>query len=307
MKTNKILVIRLSALGDFVLSIRYMKAIKQHHPKAHIVLLTTPPYEALAKSTAYFDEVWIDKKPKFWHIRACWRLRQRIRQARFEVIYDLQTSSRSGFYYHLIRPNVPKWSGIVKHCTFEDKNPDRCALHTIERQKEQLIQAGITKFPVETYDWVPLTQHRLSEPFVLLVPGGAVHRVEKRWPLSHYLSVAHYLSQVGIMPVFIGGKGEYMLPDATPGINLLGKTTILDLFALGRQAQGAIGNDTGPMHVFGAVGCPSLVLFSHASDPQKCAPRGMNKNSVRILQVEDLHCLLVEDVVKSIDFLNKPS
>ena len=48
-KPEKILVIKLSALGDFVLALAAMKRIRQAHPKAHITLLTTPPFEALAK------------------------------------------------------------------------------------------------------------------------------------------------------------------------------------------------------------------------------------------------------------------
>ena len=43
---------------------------------------------------------------------------------------------------------------------------------------------------------------------------------------------------------------------------------------MARVALAAVGNDTGPMHLIAAGGCPSLVLFSHESDPSLCAPRG---------------------------------
>ena len=51
-------------------------------------------------------------------------------------------------------------------------------------------------------------------------------------------------------------------------------TSFIDIIALARDAAGAVGNDTGPMHLIVAAGCPSVVLFSDESDPALCAPRG---------------------------------
>ena len=48
-RMERILIVKLSALGDFVLALAAMKKIRQAHPKAHITLLTTPPFEALAR------------------------------------------------------------------------------------------------------------------------------------------------------------------------------------------------------------------------------------------------------------------
>ena len=63
--------------------------------------------------------------------------------------------------------------------------------------------------------------------------------------------------------------------DASPqAVDLAGRTSPLDIIALARVALAAVGNDTGPMHLIAAAGCPSVVLFSAASDPALCAPRG---------------------------------
>ena len=76
-RIERILVIKLSALGDFVLALAAMKKIRQAHPKAHITLLTTPPFEALAKICPYFNAVDTGGKPLGF---AGWMtLRQRIR------------------------------------------------------------------------------------------------------------------------------------------------------------------------------------------------------------------------------------
>ena len=61
---RKVLVIKLSALGDFVLALAAMRRIREAHPKARITLLTTPPFEALARACPYFDEVETDGKPE---------------------------------------------------------------------------------------------------------------------------------------------------------------------------------------------------------------------------------------------------
>jgi ADP-heptose:LPS heptosyltransferase len=59
----------------------------------------------------------------------------------------------------------------------------------------------------------------------------------------------------------------------------------------------AIGNDTGPMHLLAAVGCPSLVLFSRDSDPARCVPRAPpDAPTVRVLRRDDL-ATLAPDVV----------
>jgi len=90
---EKILVIKLSALGDFVLALAAMKKIRLAHPKAHITLLTTAPFEALAKASPYFNAVVTDGRPEGF---AQWMaLRSRLRAAGYARVYDLQTSAHS--------------------------------------------------------------------------------------------------------------------------------------------------------------------------------------------------------------------
>ena len=93
-KVEKILVIKLSALGDFVLALAAMKKIREAHRKAHITLLTTPPFAALAKICPYFNAVETDGRPE--NFGQWMALRRRIRAAGYDRIYDLQTSAHSG-------------------------------------------------------------------------------------------------------------------------------------------------------------------------------------------------------------------
>ena len=78
-------------------------------------------------------------------------------------------------------------------------------------------------------------------------------------------------------------------------INLVGQTSLAELAEISRLCKLAIGNDTGPMHLFSTQDCPSVVLYSYESDPMLCAQRG---SKVTILRREKLATIGAEDVVK---------
>ena len=63
---NNVLVIKLSALGDFILSLGAFQAIRAHHPDARMTLLTTGPFRSLAEASGCFNEKWIDDRPPLW-------------------------------------------------------------------------------------------------------------------------------------------------------------------------------------------------------------------------------------------------
>lgn len=278
--TERILVIKLGALGDFVQAFGPFAAIRDHHVQAEITLLTTRPYAALAAASPYFDHVWIDDKPKMWQVAKVLRLRKQLASGRFGRVYDLQTSDRSSWYFRLMGGEV-EWSGIAAGCALPHANPDRDRMHTIERQAEQLAMAGIESVPPPDLAWADGDAGRfgLPQPFALICPGGAPHRPAKRWPAERFGEAARWLAERGITPVLLGTDAERAEIDtiraACPqALSLAGKTSFLDILGLGRRALAAIGNDTGPMHLIATAGCPSVVLFSHESDPSLCAPRG---------------------------------
>ena len=135
---------------------------------------------------------------------------------------------------------------------------------------------------------------------------GALHRPEKRWPKDRFAELANWLrDHRGIQPVLLGTAGEARFLDEivfqAPGSrSLAGETSLSDLIALGRGALAAIGNDTGPMHAAAMVGCPTVVVYSKASDPALCAQRGPH---VSILRRDDLKTLELADVT---DELSEP-
>ncbi|PZQ60013.1 MAG: ADP-heptose--LPS heptosyltransferase [Phenylobacterium zucineum] len=315
---ERILVIKLSALGDFVLALAAMKKIRQAHAKAHITLLTTPPFEALARICPYFNAVDTGGRPETFP--EWMSLRSRIRAANFDRVYDLQTSSQSNRIFQLLRPGPPAWSGIALGCSMPHRNPLRNGMHTLERQADQLMYAGIWEdaptepgsAPPPDLSWVikaapaerPVPGANKPRPYVMFVPGGSAHRPEKRWPVEKYSELARILYGRGFDVVVIGGPQETDLAHAIQrsvprARDLTGRTDFAMIARLGAKAALAVGNDTGPLHLAVAGGAPAIVLFSKASDPALSAPRGR----VAILRAENLADLPVAQVAQAANSL----
>ena len=307
--------IKLGALGDVVLAFAAMRRIREGHPEAEITALTTPSFADLIAASPYVDRVEDDGRPR--GVRATWRMIERLRAARYERVYDLQTSTRSSSYFHLLRPDPPEWSGIARGCALPHRNPERDLMHTLERQADQLKDAGVWpdaptapgSAPPPDLSWMieagSEAAFGATPPYALLVPGGSPHRMDKRWPAGRYERLAIDLARRGLQPVVIGGPAEAALAReigerAPQALDLIGRTSIPDLAALGAAAALAVGNDTGPLHVIAAAGAPTLALFSEASDPALTAPRGPQVEVLRRASLEDLS---VEEVQQAAEDL----
>lgn len=281
-----ILIIKHGALGDFILAMSAIRAIRHHHPQDYLILLTTQRFESFARQSGYFDEIWIDNRPKIFQIKECLgvvkKLRGGERRLRFSRVYDLQTSNRSSFYYKFLPWPKPEWVGIAKGCSHFHAHPQRKTLPSFERLKTQVQLAGISEVPLDRFDWLneDVEQFSIPQPYALIAPGTSPKRPEKLWPIQHFVEVIQWLGEKQIPSVLIGTAIEEERISKMMGlvpknfvINLCSKTSLGHLAALGRKAKIAIGGDTGPMHVFGAVDCPQIVLYG-TTDPKKLKPLG---------------------------------
>jgi len=314
---TRILVIKHSALGDMALAFGPMKAIRRHHPDAHITLLTTPGLRILGERCGLVDEVWTDTRPKLWRLRTALKLRRRLRQAGYERVYDLQTSNRTAWYFRLLGPGPrPEWSGTAPGCSHPHREPRRGHMHLVEAQAGQLADAGVPETPLSDLSWWQADIRRLGLPeeYAVLLPGGAPHRPGKRWPAKRFAAVARRLAEFGITPVTIGGPPEAeeaaTIVSACPDTHdLTGQTALMDLAPVMRGARVVVGNDTGPMHVAALVGRPCVVLFGADSDPELSRPRAHSGNPAPIvLRAADLADLPVDTVWKAAsDILREPN
>ena len=299
---EKILVIKLGALGDYIQALGPMAAIRNHHPGARITLLTTAPYEEFSWASGYFDDVWIDKKPSWTQIPGWLKLKKRLNEEGFARVYDLQNNDRTAFYFKLFSTqNTPEWVGVAKGASHRNASPIRTKGHAFDGHVQTLALAGITDVVVDRLEWMQasISSYPLRKPYALLVPGSAPERLEKRWPAENYGRFARILSQWGYQPVIIGGKAENaaaleILKEAPDALDLTGQTNLQQIAVLARGAAGAIGNDTGPMHLVAATGCPCLALFSQSSHATRHAPKG---DYVEILQEKNLEDLKPEKVL----------
>ncbi len=304
---RRILVIKLAALGDVVQAFPPFAHIRAAHPGAHITLLTTPPYASLTAASPYFDAVEADGRPRRW--RETLAMLRRLRRARYDRVYDLQTSGRSSAYFFALWPRPPQWSGIAPFASHPHRNPARDSMHTLERQAEQLQDAGVwPDAPVERGRAAapdlsfmlddPAPERRpahfgLAAPYALLIPGASAHRPAKRWPVARYAELAQALLAGGLDVAVLGGPAEAGLgaaiAEAAPRAkDFTGATDYAQIAGLGARATLCVGNDTGPTHLVAAAGAPTLVVFSADSDPALCAPRGRRVDIVQVTRLAEL-------------------
>lgn len=321
-KAKQVLVIKLSALGDFVLSLGAMRAVREFHPSARITLLTTPPFEEFAKLCPYVDAVETDGRPE--GMKATAALISRIRKARYDIIYDFQTSGRTRNYFTALARGGkgPLWSGHHEKSAFFHDNPARAGMHSIDRLAQQLEVAGVApqgrwlgrSAPVPDLGWVrPRLANTprlnpayfgLTPPYMLLIPGASAHREAKRWPVEHYAELAKRVADIGITPAIIGSKAEGQIaleiirlePRAK---SLVTRTDLFQIVTLAETALFVVGNDTGPMHMATLAGAPGIALFALTeSNPDQSAPRG--PRTVIVNSAPTLQELSVDDVWQSI-------
>lgn len=302
---HRILVIKLSALGDFIQAMGPMAAIKNHHPDAHITLLTTKMFKSFGEKCGYFDTILIDERPKLLNPCGWARLRKMLIQGHFNRVYDLQNNDRTALYLKLFpKHKRPEWVGAAKGASHRNNSPERIAGHAFDGHKQTLAMVGIDDVQIDDLSWAKedLSSFPLKPPYALFVPGSAPQHPQKRWPAEKYAALAQALNNKNIQVVTLGTEAErevtntieQLCPDI---LNLTGKTSLFQITSLAHCAHVAIGNDTGPMHMIGPTGCPSLALFSSHSTPDRHAPKGEN---VKTLQKDNIQDITVDDVLKEL-------
>lgn len=323
---KRVLIIKLSALGDFVLALGAIRTVRETHPSSRITLLTTPPYAAFAQTCPYVDIVETDGRPD--GIGPTRELLKRIRKEKYDIIYDFHTSGRTANYFKALNMpgrKPPLWSGHAEKCAFPHKNPDRGAMHTIDRLGEQLSDAGIGPeggyppggAPMPDLSWVGAAlgnpprltpaYFSIDGPYGLIIPGASAHREAKIWPSNHYATIARKMADMGIRPVILGGKAEGQIAAAIQKVeprilNLVTRTDLFQIVGLAQQALFVIGNDTGPMHMATLAGAPGVALFATSeSSIQQASPRG--PKSVIIIHGKTLAEVGPHDVWQAIESL----
>ena len=294
----KILIVRLSALGDIVHALPVLAAIKKAHPDAQVDWLVEENYAAmLALAAGLNRRVIVRAKTdgdtpgaiRFAGGGGYWRAARYLRAQRYDVSLDLQGLLKSavwarvsgakrviGFDRAHLREElaasfyseavVPDDSGHVMRKNLSILS----ALQIVPPVPELLLQ------PVATPEMVK-SIHAAggADGFVVINPGAAWPN--KCWPPDRFGAVAKALrDRTGLHSLVTWGPKERHLADAVAqasggAATAAPPTSVADLAALMRSAALVISGDTGPLHIAAAVGTPIVGLFG-PTRPERNGP-----------------------------------
>lgn len=277
---KRVLVIQLGGVSTFIQALAAAKRIRQAHVGAHITLLTTEATKEIAEKAPYFDTVEADGKPT--EPQAITNLIKRLRGAKYDLVYDLEGSSRTSNYFQGLRPWPPKWSGPVA-------NANSAFQHPLDRFGAQLAAAGLGDEPLmPELGWLRSVMRDaprmlpdyfgLRGPYVLLMPRGSDEMSTRRWPEDKYIDLAKRIANNGVTPVVLGGAEERpigaAIAKAEPRAkNLVTRPDLFQSICLAERASFAVGDDVDLLHVAAAAGAPCLVFLSSTAK-DVAAPRG---------------------------------
>lgn len=301
---TRILVIKHGAFGDFIQSMGCLRAIRAHHPGGRITLMTTQPFEALARASGYVDDVYIDTRPKWYRPLAWLSLRRWLNAQGFTFVYDLQNSERSCFYFKLFSKK-PGWSGIApgaSHAVPDDAA--RRGKHVFTALADQLAAAGVAPVTPDDLSWIAadISSFNLPERYVLIAAGCSAKHPEKRWPVDRYAALCRWFVAAGMTPVLLGTAQDYdvnaAIKSACPqAVDLTGRTNLDQIAALARGAVCAVGNDTGPIHMIAPTGCPALGLYPGFSNPARHGPLSARATTIQRPAMADI---TLDEVLRAI-------
>lgn len=277
---SRILIVRLSAIGDVIHGVPVLCALRDAFPRASIawvvegragdILVGHPALDALIR----VPRGWL-KSPS-----QVWRLRQTLREHRFDVAIDLQCLTKSAIAAWLSgaprRIGKAGTDGRELSRWFHNELVSAGGRHVIEHYLDLLRPLGIES-PTVRFDLqeqpadASVADEFLSacglraRQFSVLNPGAGWP--SKIWPAERYGELAHCLARThGLPSVAVwGGRDELPLAERIVACSggharLAPATSMTELAALCRRAALFVGSDTGPMHLAVAVGTPTISM-----------------------------------------------
>ncbi|MDR2366503.1 MAG: glycosyltransferase family 9 protein [Deltaproteobacteria bacterium] len=282
---KRILVIKMSAMGDIIHALPSLAALREIFPESRISWLVEPQFADLLPGPPYVDDLVIfykndlKKKSLGDKIKYLWQLRKELHAREFDLVIDLQGLMKSALISVLsgCRRRIGYWelregSSLV---TKAIKGPNAKG-HIIERYLDVIRYLGPTTAQVR-YPLPDFTGPRekmaqnlrglgIEGPLALIFPGASWET--KRWPPGKYAALSKKLAADGLTVAVGGGPGDSALAQEVIALSrpvgltdLTGKTGLTDLMALVSLASLALGSDSGPLHMATATGTPTVSLF----------------------------------------------
>ena len=298
---ERILIVKLGAIGDIVQTLPAVAALRRVYPKAWLAWIVETAGADLLRGNPDLDElITIDTqawRANWWvGLRHAWYVSRHLRRAGFDLCIDFQGFLKSALLAYFsgapIRLGLPRQrcreplSAILTNCHGPRVDPD---MPVVEQLVELLRPLGVTT--TERHFPIPLTEpdehfaarvwrelgFTADVPVVVLNPGAAWDA--KRWGALNFARLNDALiRRYQVRTLLTWGPGEESLVQRvvqamtyTPAI--APATTLMQFAALVSRCTVFVGADTGPLHLAAAVGTPTVALFG-PSNPRRNAPYG---------------------------------
>jgi lipopolysaccharide heptosyltransferase II len=310
MQLQKILIRGPNWVGDAVLAIPAMKAIREQFPGAEITLLVRPWVAGLFTAAPFVDKVWREEKPS--SLGDWTRIARDMRARQFDLALLLPNSFESALMTFL--GGVPQRVGYAtdgrRWMLTKSIKPIEDFRHQVEYYLDLAkILAPNTQpasIEIQATDEERNNARRLlsaegisrNRKFLVLNPGAA-YGSAKRWHEDRFSNVAEILAgELGLDIALIGSQSERSIAEQIrdrlnrKAAVLTGKTSLETLIGVLAESSLMITNDSGPMHIAAALGVPTVAVFG-STDERVTSPCGPRTRVVKH-PVECSPCLLRE-------------
>lgn len=293
-------------LGDLLVAVPAIRALRQRYPNAEITLIGLP----WARDFVYRYRPLIDRFESFpgfpglreraWDAREVARFLTTAQARQYDLAIQLHGDGRiSNLFVALLGA---RWTvGYRPAGTMAEQAPLDATLewpsgeHQIHRWLRLVRLADATAtdptptFPITSSDRAEIAMLGLTGPLAVVHPGARAPA--RRWPPPSFAALADRLArEFGLRVVLVGGREDAVITNAvaramhTPAIDLAGQISLGGLAALLERAAIFIGNDSGPAHLAIAVGTPSVTIFTSV-DPAEWGPLDRTCHRVIVREV----------------------
>ena len=277
---KKILIIKMSAIGDLFISMPHMEAILAHHPDDEVWLLTSGlfidffAHHPRLKAVALDRSRWISEPSVLGRI--LW-----MRKQKFHTVYDLQGNRTSRRLARFSGADVCVGTQPVGVYNFHPKHPytPETKQHVGQRLDETLMSAGVAPSTPGFEAWPSKedremvrrwkTENGISDRnYVIMHPGSSKGWESKRWPGDHYKKLALMMEKLGLTCVWVGSAEDKEINSSlaeSVGIDATSVFSLMQLYLIGKTARFMVGSDSAPMHIVSAANIPVYGFFGPTS------------------------------------------
>ncbi len=282
----RFLILRGGAIGDFILTLPAIQAVREQWPDAEIELIGYPHIAALAVEAGLVDRVdSLDRAgmAKFFTPTPTFTEEQGRYIQSFDVVISylhdpglfVQDNLRAAGAKQVIYGSPIVEAG---HATDHLVKPlETMAIYAAGTHPKLSLRAETAQAGLR---W--LADRGIEKSAVAIHPGSGSPK--KNWPVERFIALARVLSGRGHSPFFIIGEADdaagRAILDQAPGVPVLSGATLTEMAAVLAHCVQYVGNDSGITHIAAALGIPVIALFG-ASDADRWGPRGPNARLIR--------------------------